>query len=45
MKIAFLDAKRWEERYLRKKLKDHQLEFPGRSLSSGNLKKIRNPKS
>ena len=41
MRIAFLDTKRWEERYLSRKLKDHQLEFPGRSLSSGNLKKIR----
>lgn len=42
MKIVFFEIKGWEKRFLKKRLKDHTLEFYDESLSLQNVGKIIN---
>ena len=42
MKIAFFEIKGWEKKFLRKRLKEHQLEFYNGPLNSENVDKINN---
>ena len=42
MKIAFFEIKGWEKKFLRKRLKGHQLEFYNGPLNSENVNKIKN---
>jgi D-lactate dehydrogenase len=41
MRIAFFEVKDWEEKYLKKKLKDHFLEFSNKVLSSENAQEVK----
>lgn len=41
-KIAFFEIKDWEKKYLKKKLKDHTLEFFSEPVDKDNIKKIKN---
>ncbi|MBZ0156052.1 MAG: hydroxyacid dehydrogenase, partial [Alphaproteobacteria bacterium] len=41
MRIAFFEIKDWEKKYLRKKLKDHTLDFFAEPLDSGNVQKVK----
>lgn len=42
MKIAFFEIKGWEKNYLKKRLKDHILEFYNEPLSLENVQEIQN---
>jgi len=42
MRIAFFEVKPWEKDYLKKKLRNHKLEFYEQPLSIDNVKKARN---
>ncbi len=42
MRIAFFEVKPWEKDYLKKKLRNHKLEFYEQPLSIDNVKKVRN---
>ncbi|MCD6385549.1 hydroxyacid dehydrogenase [Candidatus Sumerlaeota bacterium] len=41
MKIAFFEIKGWEKKYLRKRIREHRLEFYNEPLTPENVKKIK----